>query len=331
MQSFTVEAEVMKDDGVTVDNSFTGDATVTLYDFQRRYRTITQNNATYVIYYPAERLLEITGRVVNGKFTGSMVLPRYERAKYNSVRMAVYAHRDGTDQMVNGEYDNVYISLINKSKAINDVTAPVVDKMYLNDESFIDGATVPPSSMLYIRATDDQGINTQDLSLGHAMSLKLDGREANSSFRIKDMARVTDGGRTMTLSCPLTDLTQGEHTLEYTVFDIMGNSASRSIRFFVDSRSLVIEGPRSTVDVATFDITSSEVGIHPVVDMKVTDANGRLVWSKHVTSYPFTWDLKDNNGNAVAPGLYHYFGSYIAPTGDYGGTPVRDIVVLRKP
>ena len=68
---FQIEAQVVDNEG-NLDSSFNGDATVTLYDKQELFTTITQTESGVTtdrdIYFNRDKLSEITGRVVNGVF-----------------------------------------------------------------------------------------------------------------------------------------------------------------------------------------------------------------------------------------------------------------------
>ena len=76
----------------------------------------------------------------------------------------------------------------------------------------------------------------------------------------------------------------------------------------------------------SFDFTT-ELRSTPEVTVKVTDNNGRLVWSDTTTSFPLTWDLKDNAGNAVPAGAYRYFATFNDGS-IYGGTAPQRLIVL---
>ncbi len=329
MRRITFEAQVMKADGVTLDNTFTGDATVSLYDVERKFRNITYHKNTINTYYPRELLAEINGRVVNGIFTGSIIVPRYEKAKYELIRMSVYAHKDGTDQMVNGKHEHLRMSLYNNGNAIHDVENPVINDMFINDKStFSEEAFVPSNSTLYISATDDIAFNIQSMSVGNAMTLQLDGGQS-SFYLIKNYANVSDEGRQLNIAYPLTGLSSGRHTLRFTVYDLSGNSASREITFVVgQSSSLLIKSDRKATSTnATFDIMRSTLNTSPEVTLKVTDAQGNLVWTTTTSTFPCTWDLKNKQGQRVPAGLYKYYGTYVA--GDqYGGTDIDNLIVI---
>ena len=76
------------------------------------------------------------------------------------------------------------------------------------------------------------GINVQSNSAHNSMKLQLDGGK-QSYGEVTCFATVTDGTKTVNIEYPLSNLSEGMHTLTYTVYDMLGNSASRTITFMV--------------------------------------------------------------------------------------------------
>ncbi len=327
LQQVTVKAQVLNTARTAVDTEFTGDATLTIYDKAPLLKNAAYNGKSTPIYHPRDILVQVQGRVENGEFTGTAVMPRYCRAVNEGGMIRVYAHKDGTDLMVNGEWDGLVIGRYDESIAQADTEAPVVASMYLNDESNGDGAVVPASSTLYITATDNLAINNQSLSLGNNMRLVLDG---NTSYSlIGKNATVTQEGRQVDLAFPLSGLSEGEHSLAYTVHDVAGNATTRTISFVVASTSDVTLGVEElpATSQATFTASTSLTSM-PSIDLKVTDALGRLVWTSTTSSFPATWDLKDMSGKAVDGGMYKVYGSYNNGT-THGGTNIATVLVVK--
>ena len=132
----------------------------------------------------------------------------------------------------------------------------------------------------------------------------------------------------MEIAFPMKNLTLGQHTLTFTVHDVAGNETSHTIKFFVGANNAVALSTAEipAIDKATFLLDASTQNT-PTVHLKVTDAAGNLVWAKKTDKFPYTWDLKDKNGNKLAPGLYRYFGTYETST-EYGGTPIEKLIVI---
>ena len=332
LQTITITAQVNKADGSGVDTDFNGDATVTLYDTKRLLKhTVQSTNIQTIerdVFYPRDVLASVQGRVVNGEFTGSIIVPRFEKGQNEGALIRLYAHKDGSEEMVNGAFDNITITEFNEETAINDDAAPVIETMFLNEEStFASSNVVPANSTLYITASDDISINTQSSSIGNCMKLQLDGK---TSFPlIKQNAVTGDEGRSLAISFPLEGMSDGIHTLTFTVFDVAGNSATRSITFIVAPTSNVelasIDDP--ALENVKFDIAETSLATTPELNIKVINAQGELVWNEKSSSFPLTWNLTDNEGNRVKAGLYKYFGTYNDGT-VYGGTAINDFIVI---
>ena len=262
-------------------------------------------------------------------FTGSVVIPRYQRAKNAKCTISVYAHEDGTDQMVNGKTDQLIIGTYTGTNIVQDSQSPIIEQMYLNDaESFAANFQTGSDAMLYLRATDDMGFNIQQQAMGQGMTLRLDGGKKTYNL-VKNHATLSDEGRTLDIAMPLNGLTAGRHTLDFTVADVCGNRTSHSISFVVASSNdiTLAATERSSWENAEIDLTAFTLNEVPDVNVKVTDLKGNLVWSQTTNSFPLTWDLTDMSGNRVKPGLYKIHGNYESPEG-YGGTNIVNFVVL---
>ena len=335
LQQLTIEAQVMKEGQPDqVNTAFNGDATISIYDSERVFMkyikgTGTHSRDTMSLAYPRERLVQVTGRVVNGMFRGSVVMPRFNRASYEPLLVSVYAHADGTDQMVNGMFNNLRKSNYNAQSAVTDNTSPVIQAMYLNNETeFEANATIGSQATLYIRATDNTSFNTQQLGMGRNMKLTLDGGKTSYNLA-KDLAVVSNGGKQLDIALPLSGLSAGQHTLTFHVSDVCGNATSHIITFVVSSQanlsleaSDIASSSKVDIDLAAFAL--SEV---PTVNLKVTDIHGNLVWSKQTNNFPCTWNLTDKQGHRVSNGLYRIYASYSNNQG-YGGSNLINFVVL---
>ena len=335
MKEVTVTAQVMNADMKTVNTNFNGPATLSIYDAERLYKEMTYRPSWATgpvdrkIYYPRMLLCRVEGRVVNGMFTGKAIVPRYIQSAWELAMVRVYAHNEGTDEMVNGEFGGLFLNPYEHAGSIADSEAPVIGSMFFNDETqFAESAVVPSNSMLYVTASDNVSINCQTVALGSSMSLQLDGGRTTYS-NLKSYASLTNEGKDLSIAFPVSGLSCGRHTITFTVYDAAGNHASRTISFQVGPASKVTLGVDETPasEKATFTIERSEFKVNPAITLKVTDATGKIVWSKSTDTFPLTWNLKDNKGKRVPPGIYRYFGTYDAGI-DYGGTVINHLIVI---
>ena len=143
-------------------------------------------------------------------------------------------------------------------------------------------------------------------------------------------ATCLDDGRTLSIAYPVTNLADGHDTLTLTLKDAVGNSSKRSISFVVTQDHeaqltvddiMKIRGQQADF---SFDCNLKET---PEVQVKVTDALGKLVWNTTTKTFPVAWPLTDNDGANVAPGAYRFFATYSDGT-NFGGTPIGHLVVL---
>ncbi len=325
LQEVTVEATVMQPDGVTKNTNFNGNATLTIYDMLRKQTT--ENNRD--IYFPRNMLVSVNGRVENGVFTATAMIPRYILSTGSYGEIKVYAHNEGTDQMVNGSYTNLKLGQYIADDPLNthDVTSPVINEIYINDkESYAAGAAILNNCTLHINATDDYSFSNPTQAIGNSMTLNLDGGKQSFPF-VKDYATMTNNGKTLTVAFPM-QLEEGPHTLDYTVYDVAGNSATRSLTFVVGGKSqasIMVEEKLAT-EQATFHLDSPFYN-PTTVDLKVLDISGNVVWTTTTSSFPYTWNLTNRKGRRVAPGVYKVYGKYQTSDGAYGGTNIEHIIV----
>ena len=333
LMKFDIEAKVLDDQG-NLDSSFNGDATVTLYDKQSLFTemsfTVHGVKIDRDIYTDRAKLAEISGRVINGVFRGQMIAPREPKASNESVLLRVYAHQDNSTIMVNGFTKNITMLPYDESLAISDNTAPVISSMFINDEAtFANGAIIAPESILYISASDDQGISLQANSVDKDMTLLLDGKESYGD--VNCYVTAGEDGKLVNIEYPLANLTEGQHTLTFIVYDMLGNSATHTITFIVgqNSASNIVADklPAYVNGEVNFDVEDSKLHGNTNYILRVTDASGKLVWMTTTDNLPVTWDMKDMNGNSVPAGLYRYFGTYNDGI-NYGGTPINKLIVL---
>lgn len=333
LQEVTVEAEVTMPNSSQVNTSFNGNATLSIYDAQRLLKNATyQGGATTLsgpIYYPRDLLVEVNGRVENGRFVGTAVMPRYIKANPGeSLAIHVYAHQENSEDMVNGAFTNVYCAAYDESVAVSDESAPVIDCMYLNDEeSFAQEIPVMPNSTLFIQASDDVAFNTQSMAIGSSLKLTLDNKTTYPLF--KNYASVSDGGRLLNISFPVRGLSAGKHSLTFYVQDATGKTAERTITFTVGSqKALTIKSDAmAAVADVTIDIEDSSMSTVPALTLKAVDAQGNLVWSQPNVTLPYTWDLTNNDGERITKGLYKLYGQY-HDGANYGGTNILSVIVI---
>ncbi len=323
LRQITIEAAVYTPDGSQIDTSFNGDATLAIYDYEKK--ELTENGRD--IFFPRNLLTQVEGRVENGIFVCNTIMPRYFQNPGSAGLVSVYAHRDNSDEMVNGNTDRIMLQAYSETNpnTIHDVTPPVISDIYIDDQSeFAATNNVQFKSTLHISATDDYGFNNQTITIGNGLDLKIDGGKKYGT-ELRSFVTLRDQGKTLDLDYPI-ELLEGHHTLQFTTHDIAGNRASRVFDFYVGGQQVALSVEQEPAsEVATFNLTAPE-GSNPEVKIMVFNSTGQYVWYTTTSSFPFDWDLKNRRGKRLPAGVYKYYGKYTSGN-SFGGTNTGTLII----
>ena len=323
LRQITIEAAVYTPDGSQIDTSFNGDATLAIYDYEKK--ELTENGRD--IFFPRNLLTQVEGRVENGIFVCNTIMPRYFQNPGSAGLVSVYAHRDNSDEMVNGNTDRIMLQAYSETNpnTIHDVTPPVISNIYIDDQSeFAATNNVQFKSTLHISATDDYGFNNQTITIGNGLDLKIDGGKKYGT-ELRSFVTLRDQGKTLDLDYPI-ELLEGHHTLQFTTHDIAGNRASRVFDFYVGGQQVALSVEQEPAsEVATFNLTAPE-GSNPEVKIMVFNSTGQYVWYTTTSSFPFDWDLKNRRGKRLPAGVYKYYGKYTSGN-SFGGTNTGTLII----
>lgn len=344
----TITGHITDSNG-NIDETFNGKITISIYDsptaFELNNNSILTtdtvvnydgNNfndlewvsSTSVGVVCIENLLtEITVPVTNGKYQATFATPVSLKANsYNHV--AYYAISDDLKTRANGCFNYLSVTEYDENKAINDITAPIIEQCYINTPSFSNGDVVESNFTLYATiAADETGINTSSGSIGLATTLTLDG---SKSYPMVQSAITTNADGTASLSFYLKEIEDGQHTLTLSVADNAGNRTNHTISFVVINNGAtatlkVAETPVRTE--ATFEIEHNFL-MEPSGRLIIEDTNGNTIFTKANCSFPYTWNLNDNNGNKVADGNYKAY-TILNGGNQYGSSPKINIIVVK--
>lgn len=331
LSPITITGEV-KDKLGKLRADFNGSIKITIYDKRHKFGdlSISVNLPTYTAYICNDILAELSGKVINGKFTIEGIVPKYSIANNEISYVSSVATKEGTNELVSGLFKNLTMMPFDETSAIVDDLAPEINAMYLNDTSFRDGDEVEGTPTLFVNVADDNALNFMTTSIGNSCTVLLDGKTTYlnlfSKFDIKDNAK------TATLQLDLKGLTTGKHTIEFWISDIANNRSSKAITFFYNGQTTVYdvevaEYPAS--DKATFEFKGSEDTSFNNATITVLDNNGKTIWKNTVTSLPYVWNLVGSDNQRVAPGAYSYYVSFSGET-QVGATDYKKIIVVKQ-
>ena len=345
--TYTVNGVVKNENGAT-DTSFNGKVTVSLYDKQKKFATITHHeyscefgrkkDETFDANYPRELLSTVEAEVANGVWTAKVTVPRQIANEgvdsYGELRF--WAVNNEGDLAVNGKLDQAFtLAPINNDQPSGDedTAGPVMEKAYLNDEeAFALTNQVSANSMLYATFTDESPINGTGDLVGAQPRVIIDG----VTYDLRAFTNTTNEGKTANIAYPLSTLAPGHHTLSLSICDIYGNRSNEVVIDFVVMNEIqgfdvtlktdVVTGKSVAKDEVTFNF-GHEVTSGQNFTVKVFDAENNLVWHETTTEYSLTWDLVGSDGNKLAPGTYRYYVSAQCVSGA-AGSPIHKFVVF---
>lgn len=320
LENTTVSGYIRGSDG-TVRYDFNGIITLTLYDAE--YSTTTHGNPDnntegreVTFEQQGARLSAASAPVTNGRFSVKLSVPVDIADNYRPAAITLYAYSTDNADEAAGLTRDLYVYGFDDNADIDDIP-PVIESMYLNHDSFVDGGTVDSSPMLVAKVSDDVAINLSSAGVGHSMFIQLDGNRSYNDVSLY-YTPSTDGTPSGSINYPFEDLTPGKHTLTLRVWDTSANATTASLSFTVGTRIApkiydIYTDANPAHDKANFYLTHDRPDRMATVTIEVFNLNGTPVWSKTVTgqsdmftSTPVTWNLTDKVGRRVPRGIYLY-------------------------
>jgi hypothetical protein len=315
-----------------VCSDFSGDVLINIYDAPRTLTTLLRSSGDGTtpmdIELNSDLLAMATAKVSNGKFVATLYLPSPANFDLTN-RMTLFATSD-EDSKIYGAGECTAMSVSNDSdEELASTSAPQIIDAYINDESFVDNDCV--DSYFTYRAVIDPsevGLNLSQTAIGTGSRLMLDGSKAYAN--VGAYIKLRDDGLAE-MAVPFSDVALGRHILTLYVANTFGERAERSIEFNVTkqnaSAEIEIAEPvarqTATIDIKhTFNST-------PDCNLIIQADNGTTVVNRSNCSFPYSWNLQDKDGKAVADG--HYRAYILLNDGNtFTSTPAADIIVIRE-
>ncbi len=304
----------------TPNTNFNGELFVSIFD-KSIVRT-TLNNDNYsgnpnTIDFDVRESKIFNGRasVTNGEWEFDFIAPRDIRIAYGNAKLSFYAHNDEIDR--SGYSTDIIIGGINPNAPEDDI-GPTI-KLFMNDESFVDGGNTNESPLFIAVLEDDSGINTSLTAVDHDIIAVLDGNTSNpiimNDFYETELNDFTKGK----VNFPFRDLEVGLHTLSFKCWDTYNNSSEATLNFVVVSDSnLVLDNvlnyPNPFINYTEFwfnhnkpnETLEAQVQIFTVSGKLIKTINRTVNTAGLVNGNLITWNGLDDFGNKIGKGVYIY-------------------------
>lgn len=298
-----------------IDTEFNGTLSIKLFDKLQSITTLG-NDGNDVLTFESytNTLFQGMASVKNGIFDFSANLPQDIYYYNGKGKLSLYATNDSV-QAAGAYYD----LLINESLTSenDDFSGPAIS-MYLNEKTFSNGSMTNQNPTLCIFVADSSGINISDASIGHSITLTIDGDESNqitlNDFYYADLNTYASGS----IQYKLQDLTEGEHTLTLSIWDSYNNHSESEINFYVvNSKDVTIKDvynyPNPMKDITYFHYAHNQAGYETKITIKIYDISGNLVrclvaekTSSGFLDNDLYWDGTSANGSQMQNGIYPY-------------------------
>lgn len=312
----TISGHIADREGNLLDD-FNGIAEINLYDAEKVVTTNGNGSDGVVSTYNDRKTRLFTGRanVKDGKWSTSFMMPMEIENNYSPALVVLYA-QDTDKREANGSSEKLYVYGYDTS-APDDFEGPKIIEYYLNTPSFVSGGEVSPNPVVRAIFYDESGISVSEAGIGHNITLDLDGKtyyDDVAQFFVPDENEPGKGS----LTYPLGEVAQGDHTLRFTVWDNANNSSTAILKFSISALW------KPTIEILTTDVNPATSSVNFIVgtdgsigtmecNIEVYDIWGRRVWRDTAPSLTgssartsLNWNLCDYGGSRVPTGIYLY-------------------------
>lgn len=313
LSSVTLYGEVTDNFGETMTD-FNGIVRVSVYDKENTYQTKGDHGWNVVDFNVRNSLLFDGKADVNaGEFTISFTVPKDINYSYGPGLISFYAtdyERDANGMFTNiivGGYDNT---------ALPDVDGPKA-RIFIDDTLFVSGGITNENPVFYAFVKDEHGINTTGVGIGHDITATLTGA-TKKTYTLNSYydapANPDDYGK---LAYRFYGLNEGEHHLNFRVWDIYNNSTNVSIDFTVVKSSYMIvenvyNAPNPMTSHTKFYFEHNQKG-NLDITISIYNVNGQIVKTINESRYgtstrvePIEWDGCSDGGTPLKSGVYIY-------------------------
>ncbi len=314
LNKYTIKGEVLTPSG-NINNSFTGTAYIIIYDKAQSIKTLGNTAGSQVTNFTQQKNILFSGKVTvsNGIFNSSFVLPKDINFQLGNGSISLYAENGITDAA-----SNIPIKISGgNSLASADKTGPVI-QLFLNDSLFKSGGLTHENPILIAKLLDTSGINATGNSIGHDITLVIDGDDRNQIVLNDYYSNSIDSYQSGELRFQLPIITPGIHTLKVKAWDVLNNSNETSLEFTVAKKeklqiSAVRNFPNPFTVSTQFAFEHNQPNTNLLVDIQIFTSAGqkvrsikRLLNTEGTRNVQISWKGDSDSGQKLAHGIYFY-------------------------
>lgn len=320
-------------------NNYSGELSVNIFDKMYNRTTFNNDGFSPVMTFSnlGETIFRGNASINNGQFEFGFVVPKDIRIPVDNGRISFYSKRNQILLDKTGYNTDIKIGGID-TNAVADTTPPRV-RLYMNDESFVNGGVTNESPFFLAFLEDEHGINTAS-GIGHDIVAILDGDESNpyilNDYYETELDNYTKGK----IRFPFRNLALGLHTITFKAWDVYNNFISAEIQFVVVSGetitlSNVLNYPNPFVNYTQFWFSHNKPYEPLDVQVQIFTITGKVVKTinQNISTEGFlsreiVWDGKDDFGDKIGKGVYVYKLTVKSSTTGEKSEKIEKLVIL---
>ncbi len=314
MQEVTIEGMITDQNGMLITD-FNGSVYPTIFDKKSTVETLGHEPGKPPIPFELQKNVLFKGKasVTNGKFKFTFVMPSDINYQFGFGKISYYAENGVID--ASGNYQNIVIGGTD-TNAESDDEGPLVE-VFMNNENFRSGGITDENPILFVKLSDDNGINVAGTSIGHDLIAILDDNRQEpfilNDFYESELNNFQKGF----VRFPLSNLEDGRHRIQVTAWDVANNSGEGFTEFVVASSETaallnVLNYPNPFIDQTCISFEHNLAGEDLTASVQIYDMAGKLVKSIESPMIPsgyrecLPWDGTSEIGQRLARGVYVY-------------------------
>ena len=307
---------VITDDNNQILTDFNGTLNATIFDKPLDKTTLDNDNLGKKMEFKAIESKIFSGRasVSDGVFSFDFIVPKDIRIAYGNAKISMYAENEASDRT--GADLSVIIGGID-SNAPEDEEGPDI-RLFMNDESFVDGGNTNSSPVLYAILEDTSGINTSITAVDHDIIAILDD-DNNNPYVLNDYYETElNDFQKGKVKFPFRGLEPGLHTIKFKCWDTYNNPSESTLTFIVVNDndlilSNVLNYPNPFINYTEFWFNHNKPNETLEVQVQIFTVSGKLIKTLHrsvqsdgLLSRDISWNGLDDFGNKIGKGVYVY-------------------------
>ncbi|UII28582.1 type IX secretion system sortase PorU [Fulvivirga maritima] len=315
LDKIAITGKVLQANGST-DSNFSGDLEITVFDKEAILTTLGDEDNGLVYNYKARENTLFRGDVsiTSGLFDAEFVVPKNISYQLEKGKISLYAVNSSRDSDGNGADINVIVG--GSADAYpNDNTGPEIN-IFFGDSTYSGRMPVNTNTLLVANLKDESGINISNYNANNSLTVQLDNQAPEI---VNDYYKATKNTyQEGWLRYPLSNLSEGLHTLTIKAWDTHNNSTEKTIQFEVSaSGSLAISHlrnyPNPFMDKTLISFEHNRAGDDLQVELEIISISGEslLKLGFEFIDAPgkinlYEWDVNNTLGKKTEAGIYIY-------------------------